>query len=341
MNPAKQLGGVIGKSAGAVSDAITRPTALGRNRPFYPLNLLDGLRGHSLEKALEGRIVLITGGSSGIGAATAQQVGAAGGEVVLVARGVEKLQAEAESVRLAGGVAHVYPCDLSDLDAITAMAKRVQSDLGRVDILVNNAGRSIRRSLALSYDRIHDYQRTMQLNYFAPVQLMLELLPGMREREFGTVINVSSVGVQTRVPRFGAYIASKAALDTLCDAWQAETHSDNVKFTTVHMPLVRTPMISATTIYDRFPALTPQDAGDVLCQAMIHRPRRSSPPFGQLAAFADAVSPTIMDRVRSRGFEMFDDSAAAKSGNGEPPTPDVPISTQGRVFVEVTRGVHW
>ena len=166
----------------------------------------------------------------------------------------------------------------------------------------------------------------MQLNYFAPVQLMLKVLPGMRERNFGQVINISSVGVQTRVPRFGAYIASKAALDTLCDAWQAETHTENVRFTTVHMALVRTPMIEATTIYDRFPTLTPEEAAEVLCHAIIHRPRRYSPPFGTVAAFADAVSPQIMDRVRSRGYQLFDDSAAAKGQKGKK-AKDEPITT--------------
>ncbi len=235
----------------------------------------------------------------------------------------------------------MYPCDRSDLAAIAAMAEKVQADLGPGDILVNNAGRSIRRSLALSYDRLHDYQRTMQLNYFAPLQLTLKLLSGMRERKFGHVINVSSAGVQTRVPRFGAFIASKTALDTLCDAWQAETHADDLRFTTVHMVLVRTSMISATTIHERFPALTPEDAADRLCRAMIHRPRRVSPPFGQLAAFADAVSPQLMDRVRSRGFQLFDESSAAKGEKGENAEPDKPITTQGKVFAEVTRGVHW
>jgi NAD(P)-dependent dehydrogenase (short-subunit alcohol dehydrogenase family) len=308
-----------------------------RPRRLHGLNLLDALRRDGLGDAVSGRIVMVTGASSGIGAATAQRIGAAGGEVVLVARGVEKLEEAAAAVRHAGGTAHVYPCDLSDLEVIGAMADRVLLDLGRVDILINNAGRSIRRSLELSYDRMHDYQRTMQLNYFAPVQLMLKLLPGMRERGYGQVVNVSSVGVQTRVPRFGAYIASKAALDTLCDAWQAETRPDDVRFTTVHMPLVRTPMISATTIYDRFPALTPNEAAEVLCRAIVDRPRRTSPAFGTVAAFADAVSPQIMDRVRSQGFQMFADSAAAKGKK----TKDEPITTQGKVFAEITRGVHW
>jgi short-subunit dehydrogenase len=339
MNPAKTALNVIGKPVGAVTHALNRPSAAGRNRPLYPLNLVDALRGDSLEDAVRDRIVLVTGASSGIGAVTATKVGAARGEVVLVARGRERLEETAEQVEIAGGRAHVYPCDLSDLDAIDEMATQVEADLGHVDILVNNAGRSIRRSLELSYDRMHDYQRTMQLNYFAPVRLMLSLLPGMRARKFGTIVNVSSIGVLTRVPRFGAYIASKAALDTLCDAWQAETHSDDVRFSTVHMSLVRTPMIKATTIYDRFPVLTPDDAADVLCEAIRHRPRRVSPPFGQIAAFADAMSPRIMDRVRNQGFQLFQDSAAARGQ--KPAKGDAEVSAQGRVFAEVTRGVHW
>jgi short-subunit dehydrogenase len=339
MNPAKTALSLIGKPVGAVSHVLNRPSAAGRNRPLYPLNLVDALRGGSLEDAVRDRVVLITGASSGIGAVTARRIGAAHGEVVLVARGREKLEAAAAEVEACGGKAHVYPCDLTDLEAIKTMAAQVGADLGGVDILVNNAGRSIRRSLELSYDRMHDYERTMQLNYFAPVQLMLALLPGMRERRFGTVVNVSSIGVLTRVPRFGAYIASKAALDTLCDAWQAETHSDDVRFCTVHMSLVRTPMIEATTIYQRFPVLTPDDAADVLCEAIVRRPRRVSPPFGQIAAFADAMSPAIMDRVRNQGFQLFADSAAARGEKGA--NEPVEVSAQGRAFAEVTRGVHW
>jgi short-subunit dehydrogenase len=153
------------------------------------------------------------------------------------------------------------------------------------------------------------------------------------------VINVSSIGVQTRVPRFGAYIASKSALDILCDAWQAETKDENVHFTTVHMALVRTPMIGPTTIYDKFPTLTPDDAAAVITDAMIHRPRRVSPPVGQAAAFADAISPQIMDRVRNRGFKLFGDSSAAK-GQQESAEREA-ISAQAKAFAEVTRGVHW
>jgi NAD(P)-dependent dehydrogenase (short-subunit alcohol dehydrogenase family) len=329
----------VEKPFAAVSDLLNTPNSAGRYRPFYLRNLLDAVQGRTLDDAADGRIVLITGGSSGIGEAAAKKIAEAGGEVVLVARTPENLEKVADEIRSDGGIAHVYPCDLADMDAIAAMADKVLADLGGVDILINNAGRSIRRSLALSYDRIHDYQRTMQLNYLGAVQLILKFIPGMRERGYGQIINVSSVGVQTRAPRFGAYIASKSALDSLCDALQAEVVSDDVKFTTVHMALVRTPMISPTKMYDKFPALTPDQAAGVITDAIVHRPRRASSPFGQVAAVADAVNPAVMDRVRSRAFSMFDDSSAAKGDESDSSAPQ--FDSRSETFVRATRGIHW
>jgi len=328
-------------------EAATKPIgANGRYRPLYPLNLVDRVVNGSrtLEKAVDGKIVLVTGASSGIGEAAARQVAAAGGTVLLVARGREKLEELQEEIAAAGGTSHVHPCDLTDLDAIDALCADVLAAHGQVDVLVNNAGRSIRRSVALSYDRFHDYERTMQLNYFAPLRLILRLLPGMRERGSGQIVNMSSIGVQTRTPRFGAYIASKAALDTLCDALQAEVHNDGVRFTTIYMALVRTPMIAPTTIYKRFPTLTPEQAGEVVSEAIIFRPRRLSPPFGSIASFADAISPTLMDTIRSQAYELFPDSTSAKpkgEGDKESETDDDPTGVVGRAFAQVTRGVHW
>ncbi|MCV7052161.1 SDR family NAD(P)-dependent oxidoreductase [Mycobacterium heidelbergense] len=333
------LTSLVEKPFAAVSNIINTPNSAGRYRPFYLRNLLDAVQGRTLGDAVEGRTVLITGGSSGIGEAAAKKIAAAGGEVALVARTRENLEKVADQIRGDGGTAHVYPCDLSDMDAIAAMADQVLDDLGGVDILINNAGRSIRRSLKLSYDRIHDYQRTMQLNYLGAVQLILKFIPGMRERGFGQIVNVSSVGVQTRAPRFGAYIASKAALDSLCDALQAEVVNDDVKFTTVHMALVRTPMISPTTMYDKFPALTPDQAAGVITDAIVHRPRRASSPFGQFAAVADAVNPAVMDRVRNRAFAMFADSDAAKGRESDSDTQ--PFDKRSETFVRATRGTHW
>jgi len=333
------LANLVERPFAAMSNAVNTPNSAGRYRPFYLRNLIDAVQGRKLSDAVEGKTVLITGGSSGIGEAAAKKISEAGGTVVLVARTLENLEKVADEVRASGGNAHVYPCDLSDTDAIATMADKVLEDLGGVDILINNAGRSIRRSLELSYDRIHDYQRTIQLNYLGAVQLILKFIPGMRERGFGQIINVSSVGVQTRAPRFGAYIASKAALDSLCDALQAETVSDNVKFTTVHMALVRTPMISPTTMYDKFPTLTPDQAAGVITDAIIHRPRRASSPFGQFAAVADAVNPAVMDRVRNRAFGMFSDSAAAKGA--ESATDTSTFDKRSETFVQATRGIHW
>ncbi len=344
------LTSLVEKPIAAVSSIINTPNSAGRYRPFYWRNLLEAVQGHTLSEAVEGKTVVITGGSSGIGAAVAKKIAEAGGEVVLVARTREKLEKVADEIRGDGGTAHVYTCDLSDMDAIAKMADQVLSDLGGVDILINNAGKSIRRSLKLSYDRIHDYQRTMQLNYFGAVQLILKFVPGMRERGFGHIINVSSAGVQTRAPRFGAYIASKAALDTLCDALQAETVQDGVRFTTVHMALVKTPMISPTTMYDRFPTLTPEQAAGVVADAIVHRPRRVSSPFGQFAAVADALNPLVMDQVRNRAFSMFDDSDAARGGEGdkgnkgdkgEKTKDDSKFDKRSEAFVRLTRGIHW
>jgi short-subunit dehydrogenase len=336
------LTNLVEKPFAAVSNIINTPNSAGRYRPFYLRNLLDAVQGRTLNDAVEGRIILITGGSSGIGAAAAKKIAEAGGVVVLIARTLENLEKVADEIRGDGGTAHVYSCDLTDMDAIAAMADKVLDDLGGVDILINNAGRSIRRSLELSYDRIHDYQRTMQLNYLGAVQLILKFIPGMRERGFGQIINVSSAGVQTRAPRFGAYIASKAALDTLCDALQAETVNDNVRFTTVHMALVRTPMISPTAMYDKFPALTPDQAAGVITDAIVHRARRVSSPFGQFAAVADAVNPAVMDRLRNRAFGMFQDSDAAKGSESTTDTGDSKqFDKRSETFVRATRGIHW
>ncbi|MGC2652471.1 MAG: SDR family NAD(P)-dependent oxidoreductase [Mycobacterium sp.] len=333
------LTSLIEKPFAAVSNIMNTPNSAGRYRPFYLQNLLEAVQGRTLPDAVDGKVTVITGGSSGIGEAAAKKIAGAGGQVVLVARTPEKLEKVADDIRDDGGTAHFYPCDLSDMDAIAEMADKVVSDLGGVDILINNAGKSIRRSLELSYDRIHDYQRTMQLNYFGAVQLILKFIPGMRERGYGQIVNVSSVGVQTRAPRFGAYIASKAALDSLCDALQAETLNDNVRFSTVHMALVRTPMISPTTMYDKFPALTPDQAAGVIADAIVHRPRRVSSPFGQFASVADALNPAVMDRVRNRAFGMFSDSAAAKGDQS--PGEDAKFDKRSEAFVRATRGIHW
>lgn len=313
----RRLRRVVRTSTGIVVNAASRPLGGGAGLSAQPRELLDRVRGaDSLGAAVAGRVVMVTGASSGIGEAVARLLGGAGATVLLVARSEAKLVELAVELEAAGAaVARVLPCDLTDLEAIDALAERALDDHGGVDVLVNNAGRSIRRSFDNSQERFHDFERTMQLNYFGAVRLMLRLIPAMKERGDGQVVNVSSAGVQTRTPRFSGYIASKAALEAFSDAVQAETLDDGIRFTTISMPLVRTPMISPTEIYESFPALTPEEAGGLIAEAIVHRPRRVAPPFAHLASFADTVSPNLMDAVRNRGYRMFSEGGEPGGGS--------------------------
>ncbi len=297
-----------------------------------------GLLAGSLSGSVSDRIVLITGASSGIGEAAALQLGQAGATVLLVARTEEKLEAVAEEVEAAGGAAHVYPTDLSDPDDVDRMAKEVLAEHGRVDVLVNNAGKSIRRSVNRSYDRFHDYQRTMQLNYFAPVKLILDLLPVMRERGSGHIVNISTMGLQINTPRFAAYLASKAALDAFSRSIGPEVIGDGVHITTVYMPLVRTPMIAPTKLYDRFPTLSPQEAGDLICEAIRKRPKRVATTLGTLGQLTYAIAPGAQDLVVNRAYQLFPESGGKPEVGSE---PNRRSEAERRAFAQATRGVHW
>jgi len=252
----------------------------------------DLFKDRSLAGAVADKVVMITGASSGIGKSAALKVGEAGGTVLLVARTPERLEETKAEIEDAGGTAYIHRCDLSDLDDIERMADEVLAEHGCVDILVNNAGRSIRRSVALSYDRFHDYERTMQLNYFGALKLIMKLLPVMRERRFGHIVNISSIGVQTNTPRFSAYVASKAALDAFSRCIGSEVIDDNVHITTIHMPLVRTPMIAPTKMYDAFPTISPEEAAETRSSAVRRRSRPSSAPSARSSTRSRPRHPT-------------------------------------------------
>jgi len=249
--------------------------------------------------------VLITGASSGIGEAVAHKVAREGGIAILVARTEDKLVAVRDAIVKAGGRAEYHVCDMNDHGQIDALVAVLRAG-PPIDVLVNNAGRSIRRSLAHSYDRLHDFERTMQLNYFGALRLTMGLLPGMRARRNGHVINISSAGVQLFTPRFAAYIASKAAFDAFSQVAAGEVLSDNVHFTTVYMPLVRTPMIAPTKGYEYAPALTPEQAADWVVSAIDGRPERLSRGMGT----AD-LNPQLMTRLRSFGYRYTPGSTHA------------------------------
>ncbi|MGN6780984.1 MAG: SDR family oxidoreductase [Marmoricola sp.] len=287
--------------------------------------------------ALSGKTVVITGASSGIGLVTAVQVAKAGAEPILVARGRDKLEATKALIESQGGVAHAYPCDLSDLEAIDALTKTLAEDFEHIDFVVNNAGRSIRRSLKLSEDRFHDFERTMQLNYFGAIRLVMGLLPKMREQQSGHVVNISSIGVLTSPPRFSAYVASKAALDAWSNVVSSEVIGDGISFTSIHMPLVRTPMIAPTKLYDRFPTISPGQAAAKVITALVDRPHEINTLTGNLGALAHTLAPKAAFRVLHLAYQVFPDSAAARGDRAQ----STERSTQAELLARALKGVHW
>jgi NAD(P)-dependent dehydrogenase (short-subunit alcohol dehydrogenase family) len=298
----------------------------------------DLFRDRSLSGAVSGKVVMITGASSGIGKAAATKIAAAGGTVLLVARTPEKLEETRSEIEEAGGTAHIHRCDLSEIADVERMAAEVLDQHGRVDILVNNAGRSIRRSIELEYERFHDYERTMQLNYFGAVRLILMLLPKMRERKSGHIVNVSSIGVQTNTPRFSAYVASKAALDAFSRCIASEIVDDGVTITTIHMPLVRTPMIAPTKMYNAFPTLNPDEAAELVAEAIIYRPKKIATRLGNFGELMYNLAPKATDAILNTGYKLFPDSKAAK---GPESAEDKAPSTEAVAFAHLMKGVHW
>jgi thioester reductase-like protein len=299
----------------------------------------DLYKDRSFEHLINGRTVVITGASSGIGRATALKVAAAGGIPLLVARGLDKLEALRDEIEVAGGAAYVYSADLSDMDAIDDVVARMLADHPAIDVLVNNAGRSIRRSIRLSEDRFHDFERTMQLNYFGAIKMIMALLPHWRERGAGHAVNVSSIGVQTNPPRFSAYVASKGALDAWTRVVSSELIGDGITFTTIHMPLVRTPMIAPTKLYDHFPTISPDEAADLICEAMRSRPKEINTRLGTAGEVLHALAPKVMDQILHMAYKLFPDSAASK-GETDPARAEK-ASVEQIAMANIMKGVHW
>ena len=296
----------------------------------------DTANDEALRAALGGKAVVITGASSEIGRSTALKVAQAGGIAILVARGKDKLEDTRAEIESAGGQAFAYGCDLSDLEAIDALCAQLRSDHETIDFVVNNAGRSIRRSLTLSHDRFHDFERTMQLNYFGAVRLVMGVLPKMREQGSGHIVNISSIGVQTNPPRFSAYVASKSALDSWSNVVSSELVGDGITFTTIHMPLVKTPMIAPTKIYDAFPTITPAQAADMVLAALAERPHAVNTALGTLGSVAHTLAPKATFRVLHLAYQVFPDSAAARGDDR-----DGAATPEQRLLARVLKGVHW
>ena len=299
----------------------------------------DLFKDRSFEHAVNGKTVIITGASSGIGKAAAHKIAAAGGIPILVARSLDKLEEAKAEIEREGGTAYAYSCDLSDYDSIDATLETIFSEHASIDVLVNNAGRSIRRSVEVSYDRFHDYERTVQLNYLGTIKLIIGVLPHMREKKAGHIVNVSSIGVQTNPPRFSAYVASKAALDAFTRVVSSETIGDNVTFTTIHMPLVRTPMIAPTKIYDSFPTISPEEAADLVCEAIRSKPKQINTRLGTFGEVAYALAPKAVDQILHMAYKVFPESfkkdKEGKEGEGDS------ASGEAMALAHLMKGVHW
>ncbi len=291
----------------------------------------------TLRGRVAGRVVLVTGGSSGIGLAAAMKLAAAGGVTVIAARDPGKLEAAREEAARRGLSLVARVADITDPAQCEALVKGIEAELGGVDILINNAGRSIRRGIESSFDRLHDFERTMQINYFGALRLTLAVLPGMIKKQNGHVINMSSIGTLTNAPRFSAYLASKAALETWTRCAASEFLDRGVEFTTINMPLVRTAMIAPTKFYEQVPALSPEEAADFVVDAIVRRPTRIATRLGVFGEVVHAIAPRVGQIVMNTSFRMFPDSAAAR---GEAPATERATADQF-AFAQLLRGIHF
>ncbi|MBA3777252.1 MAG: SDR family oxidoreductase, partial [Betaproteobacteria bacterium] len=294
---------------------------------------------HSLSGRVKGRVVVVTGASSGIGRATALKLADAGARVMLVARGEEKLVATKEEIDKSGGRAYMYQCDVSDMASCDALVSAVLHEHGSCDFLVNNAGRSIRRGIVNSFDRFHDFERTMQLNYFGAIRLIMGFLPKMIEQKRGHIINISSIGVLSNAPRFSAYVASKSALDSFSACASSEFVDKGVFFTTINMPLVRTPMIAPTKIYENVPTLSPEEAAGLIVEAIVYRPVRIATRLGIFGAVCHAIAPKLTQILLNTAFHMFPDSVAAQGKKDGGASRE--LTPEQMAFAQLTQGIHW
>jgi NAD(P)-dependent dehydrogenase (short-subunit alcohol dehydrogenase family) len=292
----------------------------------------------TLKGTVGGKVVLVTGGSSGIGLAAAHKFAEAGATTIICGRDQDKLDEACKEAKARGYTFVAYAADIADMADCDRFVATLIENHGGVDFLINNAGRSIRRAIESSYDRFHDFERTMQLNYFGCLRVTMGLLPGMVAKKKGHVVNISSIGVLTNAPRFSAYVASKAALDAWTRCASSEFADQGVTFTTINMPLVRTPMIAPTKIYNNVPTLSPEEAADMVAQACIGKPVRIATRLGIFGELLHALVPRVAQISMNTTFRMFPDSSAAK---GDKAAAKPQLSAEAVAMQQLMRGIHF
>lgn len=293
----------------------------------------------TLKGNVGGKVIVITGAGSGIGLSSALRLGEAGAKLIICGRTIEKLEQAKKQINAVGGEVHTYACDLSDMDSCDQFMSAVLKEHGQVDILINNAGRSIRRAVEDAYDRFHDFERTMQINYFGALRCSLAVLPGMSARKSGHIINISSMGVLGPPARFSAYIASKSALEGWTRCAEAEFCDRDVSFTNINMPLVKTPMIGPTAAYAYAPTLTPEEAADMVVDAVINRPSRITTGMGRAFQVLNLIAPKLAASVMNMPFRMFDEKKALAALDSTKPLAE-PSAEQVAVAA-LMKGVHY
>ena len=296
---------------------------------------------HSLRGTVAGKVVLVTGGSSGIGLAAAHKFAEAGATTIICGRDADKLEEACKEAKAKGYSFVAYPADIADMVDCDRFTKLLNENHGGVDFLINNAGRSIRRAIESSYDRFHDFERTMQLNYFGCLRVTMGVLPGMVAKKKGHIVNISSIGVLTNAPRFSAYVASKAALDAWTRCASSEYSDLGISFTTINMPLVRTPMIAPTNIYNNVPTLSPEQAADMVAEACISKPVRIATRLGMTGQLMHALVPRIAQIAMNTSFRMFPDSSAAKGAKPGDKAAKQQLSPEAIAMQQMMRGIHF
>jgi NAD(P)-dependent dehydrogenase (short-subunit alcohol dehydrogenase family) len=295
----------------------------------------------SLRGTVAGKVVLVTGGSSGIGLAAAHKFAEAGATTIICGRDQDKLDEACKEAQAKGYSFVAYAADIADMADCDRFVQLLIANHGGVDFLINNAGRSIRRAIEGSYERFHDFERTMQLNYFGCLRVTMGLLPGMVKKHKGHVVNISSIGVLTNAPRFSAYVASKAALDAWTRCASSEFADQGVTFTTINMPLVRTPMIAPTKIYNNVPTLAPEEAADMIAQACVSKPVRIATRLGIAGQVLHALLPRVAQITMNTSFRMFPDSTAAKGGKDGDKGAKPQLSAEAVAIQQLMRGIHF